>query len=152
MYSPGEFAANRRTVDFASSRFSAAAFHTYVPSSVLMKMSKGASMAGVPCLSGDSVPYSTYFEAAHLAFCGIDTQRISDLRESFVEVLVVPRVKVWFAARSNSNGSVSVILNFVHPIRALGQARNHGAFHWLGELGFSFRKKHQPCCASSAHD
>jgi hypothetical protein len=41
---------------------------------------------------------------------------LSDLRESFVEVLVIPRVQGRFTAGSDSNGAVAVQLDFEGPV------------------------------------
>lgn len=54
---------------------------------------------------------------------------LSDLREAFVEVLMVPRIQDRFAARSDPNGAIAVQLNFVDPIRPLRECRNQGALH-----------------------
>src|SRR6266404_140980 len=48
-------------------------------------------------------------------------ERLRDLRESFVEVLVVTRVQNYFAADFDADGAVAIQLNFVSPIGALGQ-------------------------------
>jgi hypothetical protein len=48
---------------------------------------------------------------------------LSDLREPFVEVLVVPRIEKSFAAGFDGDGSISVKLNFVNPIRAQEESR-----------------------------
>ncbi len=65
-------------------------------------------------------------------------KRLSDLWESFVEVLVVPRVQDRFGAGSNLSRTVAVELNFVGSIWPLAKRRNQCAFHRLDEVGFSF--------------
>ena len=51
-------------------------------------------------------------------------ERLYDLRESFVEVLVVPRVQDRFAISLGSDRAIAVQLNFVGPIWSLGELRN----------------------------
>ena len=51
-------------------------------------------------------------------------ERLRDLRESLVEVLVVPRVQDSFAAGFDSNGAVAVEFDFKGPVGTLGQRRN----------------------------
>jgi hypothetical protein len=63
------------------------------------------------------------------------TERLGDLWESFVEVLVVPRVENGFAV-FDSDGAVAVEFDFVGPIRPIRECRNQGAFHWLDEFSF----------------
>jgi hypothetical protein len=65
-------------------------------------------------------------------------ERLGDLRESFIEVLVVPRVQDCFAARSDSDGAVAVQLHFIGPVGTLGKRRDQSAFHWLYEFSLSF--------------
>lgn len=45
-YAPGVFAANCFTFHSASSRLAAVAFHSYVPSFCILKISKGSSTGG----------------------------------------------------------------------------------------------------------
>src|SRR5712664_4764178 len=64
---------------------------------------------------------------------------LSDLRESFVEILVVPGIEDRLEAGFDADGAVAVQLNFVGPIRSIRQLGNHGAFHRVDEVCFSFR-------------
>jgi len=76
---------------------------------------------------------------------------LNDLWESFVEVLVIPRVQDGFAARSDSDGAVAVKFDLEGPIWSLGKRGNQGAFHRLDELGFPFRMRLSLCAHVSAH-
>jgi hypothetical protein len=78
-----------------------------------------------------------YHLAIDNSVVGKITERLSDLRESFVEVLVVARVQNSFAVGSDADGAVAVQLNFVTPIRSFRKVRNQSAFHWFDEVGFS---------------
>jgi hypothetical protein len=52
------------------------------------------------------------------------SERFCDLRESFVEVLTVPRVQDGFAAGLDPYGPITVQFNFVGPIWSLGRRRD----------------------------
>ncbi len=78
-------------------------------------------------------------------------ERLSDLRESFAEVLVVPRIQDSFAARSDPNCAVAVEFNFVRPIWSVGEVRDQSAFHWRDEFSSSFRQRFPARCAGSSH-
>jgi hypothetical protein len=66
-------------------------------------------------------------------------ERLRDLREAFIEVLVVTRVQDSFAA-FDSDGAIAVQFNFVGPRGTFGEFRDQSAFQWLDESTFVFRK------------
>jgi len=66
------------------------------------------------------------------------TERLSDPRESLVEVFVVARVQDNFAAHYDSYGAIAVEFDFVGPIRSFGEFGDQGTLHWLNEIGLSF--------------
>jgi hypothetical protein len=76
---------------------------------------------------------------------------LSNLRESFVEVLAVPRIEDGFAAGSDSDGAIAVQFYFVGPLRSFGKLWDHGAFHRLDEFGLSLQESFNPSCAASPH-
>jgi Helix-turn-helix domain len=62
-----------------------------------------------------------YDFAVYHGVSGEITKRLDDLRESFVEVLVVPRIQDGFAGRSDFDSAVAVQLDLIAPVRAFGE-------------------------------
>jgi hypothetical protein len=70
-----------------------------------------------------------------------------DVWVSFVEILAVTRVQNGVAAGLDSDGAIAVQLDFVGPIRALGQRRNQGAFHRLDKFSSRLWDGQEPISA-----
>src|SRR5438876_12077140 len=58
-----------------------------------------------------------------------------------VEGLVPPRKQHCTTIRFDTNSAVAIELNFVNPLRAVGQLRDRGAVHRFDEVRFSIGKR-----------
>lgn len=58
-----------------------------------------------------------------------------------VERLTSAGEEVQAAIGSYSEGTVSIELDFVNPLRPIGQLRDRGTVHRFDEGGFAFRKR-----------
>jgi hypothetical protein len=68
-------------------------------------------------------------------------ERLSDLRESLVEVLVVPRVQNSFVIRSDSDCAIAVEFDFVGPIRPSGSCETKAQSMGSMNSAFLFDRK-----------
>src|SRR6266404_9074172 len=79
------------------------------------------------------------------------SQRFSNVRILFVEILAVAGVQDGVAAGPHSDGTIAVQFYFVGPLRSFGKLGDRGAFHWFDNFGFSFWERFQASCSASSH-
>lgn len=85
-------------------------------------------------------------ERDHLAvddrFIRHGCERLDDARIATAEIVIVTRSQLHLAAALNRQGSVSVELNLIYPVRPLGQLLHAQKQHWFDEGGPHFRLCH----------